>query len=80
MNFLKLRPIKVILALYIIHIYKNYITYALEVILFSVIGGELFLVKVCDLLNENQLAADHSNVVRNQLRTPKQLIFLDLPT
>ena len=32
-------------------IYKKYITYPLEVILFSVTEGELFLVKFCDLLN-----------------------------
>ena len=51
MNFLKLRPIEFILELYNMQIYKN-ITYALEVILFSVTEGALFLAKVCDLLSE----------------------------
>ena len=41
-----------ILALYISQINNNYITYTLEIILFSVTEVELFLVKASDLLNE----------------------------
>ena len=41
-----------ILALYISLINNNYITYPLEIILFSVTEVELFLVKASDLLNE----------------------------
>ena len=51
MNFLKLMTLKIHSSAKHYASLQEYISYALEVILFSVTEGELFLVKVCDLLS-----------------------------